>query len=609
MKAKFFRLIFCMLLILCKLQSFSQQISVANQKLIDSHKEEVIKYQNERNNNKLATTYAKIAQIYRVSGSYEKAIEYFNLSLEINKTVNKGAIPTILTFIANCYENLQQHDKALSYLEESLKLTTDKDFQKSLKKQIANAYFETKNYDKAVAISKELLEIANEKNDTLLQKYCYGILKESYEKLNNDKEAKYYSDLYLLISQKISSDKNREMSIRAANERAAKEVALVENESQRLKLKFAQDSIFKSEQENRENREKINLLNENKRLLEEHTKEQEAKLQNEKKVRNYLILGISALILLLLGITYLLKINRKKSRLLGAQNEMLETQKSTIQMQFIDISQKNKMIQEKHRKLSESITSARRIQTAILPLETSITDHFPESFVFLRARDVVSGDFYWVSQQEEKFFIAAVDCTGHGVPGAFMSVITNTLLNEIVNENKIFIPSEILKNLHEKFLSSLHEKNIRVLEKEDIKISADDGVDITLFCIDKKNQKIIAACSNHYFFKVKENKIETIEGNIGFIGLFLGTKKKKCYFTDTEIPIEKGTTFYMFSDGFQDQQNFEGKKFNQERFKNMILEMQTLNMTEQKNVVEKTFNEWRRNEPQIDDVLLVGLRF
>jgi len=273
------------------------------------------------------------------------------------------------------------------------------------------------------------------------------------------------------------------------------------------------------------------------------------------------------------------------------------------------VIERTKTIEEQKNKITDSIYYARKIQESILPSQKTIKQYLPESFVFYRPKDIVSGDFYWFSSPttdangnpNDTFFIATADCTGHGVPGAFMSMIGNTLLNEIVNSKRIFKPSDILQELNRGIIDALNQD----ADKEEIQ---SDGMDITVCCVDKKNGKVQIACANHIVFVVKNNAIEMIEGDVFSIG-GLYTILQKPRFSNHEIHIDSETTIYMFSDGFQDQfGGTKGRKFMMTQFKDLLFTISTLPMSEQLKVLTETHEKWKGNFKQIDDLLVIGLK-
>lgn len=288
----------------------------------------------------------------------------------------------------------------------------------------------------------------------------------------------------------------------------------------------------------------------------------------------------------------------------------ISNQKEELLAQSEMLAEINVELERNHILITDSISYAKRIQEAILPTEAIIKKYFPESFIFFKPKDIVSGDFFWFLKPEtnewgkanNKIFIATVDCTGHGVPGAFMSMIGNTLLNEIVGNDKIFKPSEILDNLNAGIIELLKQREYH-------EESQDDGMDITICKIDPDIGELEIALANHNaYFKVGD-ELKSIEGDIYSIGGFFA-KRFKPKFTNHVLEIDENSILYMFSDGYKDQFGGENKqKFIETRFKKMLVDNMNLNLNKQLRIIEDTFNEWKGDNKQIDDVMVLGLKF
>jgi len=250
--------------------------------------------------------------------------------------------------------------------------------------------------------------------------------------------------------------------------------------------------------------------------------------------------------------------------------------------------------------ITASINYAQNIQKAILPNKENIIDALSEHFIFFKPRDIVSGDFYWFSDMRKinkRIVLAAVDCTGHGVPGAFMSMVANDLLNYIVNEKRIVDAGLILTLLH---------KEIRqVLKQEETQNR--DGMDMSLVVIDKLNKKIYFSGAKNPLFYIQDNELYQIKGDKMPIG---GEQREaERFFTKHEISLKKETTFYLFSDGYQDQfGGKKGRKFMVKRFRELLFEIHQKPMIEQKSILKETLKNWMGEEKQIDDILVMGVK-
>lgn len=281
---------------------------------------------------------------------------------------------------------------------------------------------------------------------------------------------------------------------------------------------------------------------------------------------------------------------------ISQQKEELQTQSELLEETNIELERTNLLI-------TDSIKYAKLIQDAILPRKDEITDEFPESFIFYQPKSIVSGDFYWIAHSGDKIFLALVDCTGHGVPGAFMSLIGSILLNEIINDKKLYNnPAVILDRLNKGVINALGQTG----KREEIQ---DDGMDMTLLVIDKNAKKMNLALANHNVYFYRGNELTTIEGDIFSIGGVL-SKSSEVKFTNHEYKIDNGDIIYMFSDGFQDQFGGEfGKKYMATRFKNFINQIHNHPMQIQEHKMKNEFKSWQGHEKQVDDVLVIGLKF
>ena len=291
--------------------------------------------------------------------------------------------------------------------------------------------------------------------------------------------------------------------------------------------------------------------------------------------------------------------NAKLERLVRERTKEIEQQKETLKVQSDLLTLNNEELSKSNRLIKDSISYAKRIQDAILPPMHLLQDYFPNAFVLFKPRDVVSGDFYWFFEKEDKLYVAAVDCTGHGVPGAFMSMIGATLLQQLTYK-KLRAPGEILDKLNDGVRSALNQKENASPD------SQEDGMDITLCLIDKTAKTVQLAAANHVAYVVYDDIIETIEGDMASVGGSI-TSEKNTYTTHT-FSYKPGARLYMFSDGYQDQFGGENnKKFLGIHFKKLLYDTRSLSMEKQCETLDTTFEEWKGKRKQIDDVLVLGI--
>ncbi len=255
-------------------------------------------------------------------------------------------------------------------------------------------------------------------------------------------------------------------------------------------------------------------------------------------------------------------------------------------------------LEQKNQDIMDSINYAKKIQDAILPQKSKISQLLPDSFVLFKPRDIVSGDFYWFKQIGDKIIIASVDCTGHGVPGAFMSMIGSVLLDDIVAKNKIVRPCEILDQLHFKVVEALRQNSKNVDSK--------DGMDVAICVIDQKENTLSYSGACRPLVFIRNNELKRIKADASSIGGH--TTDKSCYNAHI-INLEPGDTFYIFSDGYPDQ--FGGdknKKYMTPPFRRYLLSISHEEMPKQKELLDEEFNRWKGEEEQVDDVLVIGFR-
>jgi serine phosphatase RsbU (regulator of sigma subunit) len=298
---------------------------------------------------------------------------------------------------------------------------------------------------------------------------------------------------------------------------------------------------------------------------------------------------------------------RERTAEIMAQKEEIEAQRDSIQEQRDILSDINRSLQkaymeieEQKKHIEDSIHYARRIQNAILPPDEFVSTLLPDSFVLYKPKDIVSGDFYWMAQKDGKAFVAAVDCTGHGVPGAFMSIVGNNQLNFAVNVKNVIRPDEILNALNEGVTKSLRQT---VLSS-----SVKDGMDISLISIDFEKAKLNFAGAYNPLFIIRNNELIQIKANKFPIGGYMGEKLKD--FSNNEMDLQKGDVIYLFSDGFVDQfGGSDDSKFLIKRFRDLLLKIHNEPMNEQKEILNQIHLDWRGDSIQIDDILVIGIRF
>ncbi len=330
------------------------------------------------------------------------------------------------------------------------------------------------------------------------------------------------------------------------------------------------------------------------------------KLKLEKKQQNTVILIISiALILIAIGIVFLYRLYRQKNKyneLLLVKNQEINQQKEEIETQRDGLEKSNIIIEHKNKAITQSINYAQHIQSAMLSRKDKLRRFIPQAFILYRPRDIVSGDFYWYAKIENKIFVIISDCTGHGVPGAFISMTGSNLLSNIIESNNIHEPSEILAELDKGIIEALNQKHSE----------NQDGMDISICVIDTEKEHIEYSGAKSPLIVIENNQLSYLKPNKSSIGGVRPQRRnkpapKKTFETQTIDYTGKNISIYMFSDGIIDQfdKNNE-KKFTRNRLKNILLQIQNQTMQQQENKLNNTLNNWQGNNSQTDDITIIG---
>ncbi len=294
-------------------------------------------------------------------------------------------------------------------------------------------------------------------------------------------------------------------------------------------------------------------------------------------------------------------VKRREYRFLAEKRileEKVRERTYEIQTQKNEIESQRDIIDEKNANITASIKYASHIQKAVLPPIELIDKLLPDNFILSKPKDIVSGDFYWLAEKDDKIVLAVGDCTGHGVPGAFMSLLGITLLNEIVNIQGITKSDVIITKLRENLIHSLQQS------RKDIPTS--DGIDIALCVLDQQHKKIQFTGGMNNLIHIRDGKLEVLRGNRSSVCVVY---KNSEIFTMKEFEYKKGDVLYLFSDGYQDQFGGEhDRKYFVHRFYTELLDIHRKPMSGQKEILEKNLKEWMRDNVQTDDITVLGIR-
>lgn len=563
----------------------------------------------------IGTTLVNLGYNYDKLGEYNKALDYYKKSLLIRKKINDDyGVANSYNLIAALYQRMAIKPEHKHLMFKSLEL-----FEKTLKinqrisnhtgiaesyNNIGTYYQQLLNYDLALKQYKLANQIQLEINDVKGYTQTSYNIGNIYFIQNNFKEAEKYA----LISYKTAKSMGFPQEINDAS----KLLYLIEKNKGNLKKSlyyFEEHILMKDSVQNEDIRRQNLELNINyeyekqksadsiRNLEAQKVKDAEIKAQkaqiNQKRTQN---IALGTGIILILVFSSLLF---KKFKQTQKQNGIIIEQKREVEVKNDLIEEQHFLLEEKNKEITDSIKYAERIQGAILPPDQKWNYILPNSFVLNKPKDILSGDFYWIAENENKIFVAAADCTGHGVPGALISIVNFNLLNKAVLERGLEKPSEILDAVNKWLTESLNQTTSESTIK--------DGMDISLISMDKKNGQILYAGANNPLYIFNGDELLEYKADKFPVGAYLNEEMKN--FTTKEIQAKYGDTIYLFSDGFADQFGGpDGKKFKYKQFKELLFEAKDLKIENQKEKLFSCYRNWRGKLEQTDDILVIGIK-
>ena len=513
--------------------------------------------------------------------NYKKAAYYWENSLEANPDKGSSDYISNCTNLGQAYVALHEYDKATECLKKTLPYYTNN--KKSVNYThtltgLANIEFQRKNYTQALIYYTEIIAIRediNARNDDLATTYLNVSL--IYKELGKMKEAIEYG---LKGYQKAleSEDKNEVLhaynNLNAVYAKAGNYEKAYEFSQLYTNLKDSLSGI--------ESQKQINELDKQYQTEKKEKENQVIKAQLEvqqiqgKQQRFYLI--ISAVILVLVAFL---------SVVLYRQNK--QKQRANLKLEV-----KNKIIEEQHKDIIDSINYAKRIQQAILKEEEHVSAHLPPHFILFKPKDIVSGDFYWALEKAEYLYVTAADCTGHGVPGAFLTMLGISYLNEINACEETLTPAEVLYQLRDKIVKELSRHG-----------TTKDGMDISLMRLNLKTNEVMWAGAFNPLWYIEKGELKEIKADKQPIGYMEELKP----FTNHTLHLNTNDTVYLFTDGFADQFGGEkGKKYKYKQLEENLLANSNKPLDEQKQLLNTSFTNWKGNLEQVDDVTIIGIR-
>ncbi len=614
-------------LLIISLSSFGQ----LSQNEKETLKKLVDKAESQLSNNKTknaAKTYYKAGLFCFEKKSEQEAIKYLNNAAKLyGKAKDIKKVMKIYSNIGLIYSNLDDSDNALKYFKQSLKIRTGFGTQKDLASGLLDmGYIHSyrKDYKEAIINILKALDIANKIQDPKLILTSYNMLAENYQKNGNMQKAAEYMDKFATYRQyyektqskeKVSKERIKsaaEISMKEAENRAKQlELELTKRESKfaeeklQREIKVQQDSLFIAEAKIAIEKAKSEKAEKNRLLAEAET-------EIEKNKTRLIITITTGFILLAFAITLglILNIRRKKkhNRQLQETNEKIEKQKRDITHKNNELKLAFDKIEEQNNDINASINYAVNIQKSMLSGEEALLQLIPESFILFKPRDKVSGDYYWFKNvlinpdkdnQQQKIFVSAIDCTGHGVPGALLSMISYNLLDRIIEQQKIYDPGKILDELHNGIRKTLRQKET----------ANRDGMDMAICSYDPDKNLLEFSGAKNPMIYIKDNKLHRVKGSIKPIGGMLYERNEIIRFSTTTIEIDKPTTVYIFSDGYADQLGEKtGRKLMSKSFRNLLKEIHEKPLPEQRKFLDDFMTKWKGEIEQVDDIIIIGFK-
>lgn len=507
----------------------------------------------------IAKCYNNIGVVYRTLGDYRKALQYYQLSLKM-KIMIKDYKGSALDFnnIGIVYSNYKDYNKAIENYNKSLEIMNelgDKEGKAMIYGNISCLDKDFKKFNEAIEYAKKSMLIAKEIGAVDDEELAHLYLSESYSGTNNYKLAYEHFKIYNALNDSILN---------------------IEKQKDLTKM----EAVYQSEKKQKE----IDILEKDKRLKTDQLHIQ--KLEKYAFIGGFICMCIIVVLLLFSfnKIRFQKLVIEEKNEELNAQNEEIVVQRD--------------MLYGQKKGITDSIEYASIIQKALLSSTDELNNCNLQNFILYKPLDRISGDFYWFKKIQNYLYFTAADCTGHGVPGAFMSVLGISKLTEIIHANEIIPPSEVLFELRQ----MLKE----VLRQNSGKSMSQDGMDIALCLLNLDTNYLQYAGAFNPLFVYRNSELIELEADRMPVGVH---PKDQLHFTNREIQLQPGDSLYIFSDGYLSQFGGElGKKFTYNRFKELLREIHQMPVDFQKQILEKRLVEWQRDHIQIDDIVIFGMR-
>ncbi|PKP20389.1 MAG: hypothetical protein CVU05_09190 [Bacteroidetes bacterium HGW-Bacteroidetes-21] len=525
-----------------------------------------------KDNRLTADVLMSMGNVYVETKDYNNALKKFKAAEILYQ--NSGdlfGLASIHTNIGDIFKIEENLDSAIFYYEKSNRVFVENEILSGVTHtyaELAECYLMKKAYTKAIDYCNLSMKVAEALDSKDYMSKVYFLLYRIHVKLNNPQKALDYHVKYTEINDTLFNEN---------------------------KQKIVEELQTKYETEKKEQQIK---------LQKSDIEKKEALIAKERFLK-YGFGAIGLLFILLTLVIYRSNRHKKKVNMLLSQkneqimqkNEEITSQRDEIAAQRDLATNQRDIIAHQQRDITDSIKYAFQIQSAIFPHEEEVRLILKDYFILYKPRDIVSGDFYWVNKFGNKIIVVAADCTGHGVPGAFMSMLGVAFLNDIVNKEHITSPSVILNRLREDIILAMKQRGENVKQQ--------DGMDVAAIVIDKEEQTIEFSGANNPLYLIKNEELIETKGDKMPVSIYA----KMTPFNSHKFSIGSGDLVYIFSDGYADQFGGpHGKKLKYKYFKELLLNNKTKPMSEQKDILSQNFDSWRGEYPQVDDVLVIGIK-
>jgi serine phosphatase RsbU (regulator of sigma subunit)/tetratricopeptide (TPR) repeat protein len=552
--------------------------------------------------NYLNSAYNNLGVHYKMNDEFDKCIEYFNKSrkviLERGDTLKSA---TVTINIALVFAEMGEFDKSKAELDAALSIQKQYNDRMGILNTLTSAtynYSQATNPSPGIEYGDQAIELAEEFKSFYHLRYIHEFLSIIYEKKNDPQNAFSHYKQMVAFQDSLDKDENKkvmaELETKYETEKKESEIKQLNLEQELNKKEIEAAKIEDEKKQHQLDKEKANS-------------------EKEKAQNRMLIGGLGFAFCLALVLFRSVRQKKKDNDIISQQKREVESQRDFANEQKSLAEDRQAQVEEKNKEILDSINYAKRIQTAILPPHKLVKEYLQKSFIMYEPKDIVAGDFYWLETtgsdtdnngvQSNRILFAAADCTGHGVPGAMVSVVCNNGLNRSVREYNLTDPAQILDKT----------RDIVIAEFEKSEEEVKDGMDIALCSLEYINGENILkyAGANNPLWIIRNgaSEVQEIKADKQPIGKFAEASP----YTTHTIELFSGDTFYIFSDGFADQFGGpRGKKYKASNFKKLLLSIQKETMNAQKNLIIKAFQNWKNADgeeiEQLDDVCVIGVR-